>query len=86
MKELEEQNIILRIPKHTMRLKVDAGVLEGDTVIQYRREFDDEDVQEMRQKFLEYLEDDDYDARYVITELGEEYLRELEEEHKRGIY
>lgn len=75
--ELEEMNIFLRIPKEAVALEVIASLLDGDgKVVRVSNKLSVSDIMGKRQDFLDYVEDgDDYDARYVLTDKGREYLK-----------
>lgn len=79
--ELQEINILLKIPKDAVSLEIRAGIVRGDeklTVV--KRNLSVQDIFLARQAFLENVEDgDDYDARYVLTDQGREYLERLAE-------
>lgn len=79
--ELEEINIILRIPKEAVALEVTAFLLDEDgELMKVSTKHTVSGIRDMRQAFLDNVEDgDDYDARYVITDDGLEYLKSLEE-------
>ena len=75
--ELEEINIILRIPKESVKLRVIAFIPDenDDTKLtKVQTNISPSELREMRKNFLDNLIDDDYDARYVLTEKGEECL------------
>lgn len=79
--ELEEMNIICRIPKTAASVTVNAVVInEDDKTVKVSRRLSAEDIRAARQDFLDNVEGgDDYDARYVITDEGLEYLASLKE-------
>ena len=79
--ELEEMNIFLRIPKEAVALEVTASLLDEDgKVMKVSTKLSVSDIREKRQDFLDNVEDgDDYDARYVLTDEGMEYLQNLKE-------
>ena len=79
--ELEEINIILRIPKEAVALEVIASLLDGDgKVMKVSTRLSVSDIREKRQDFLDNVEDgDDYDDRYVLTDEGMTYLQSLKE-------
>ena len=78
---LAEQNIILKIPKGTCRLDVTAYIpqIKDEKIATAFKEFNQDEIFEMRRDFLDNLLDDDYDARYALTEEGKKYLDELEQ-------
>ena len=76
--ELEEENIILKIPKNTIGLTVEALILdENEATQKVHKKLGLSDVRECRQKFLDNLIDDDYDCTYVLTDKGRECLEQL---------
>ena len=79
--ELEEMNVILRIPVSSASVTVTAMVIdENDELVKVCRRFFAEDIRAARQVFLDNVEDgDDYDARFVITDEGMDYLEQLKE-------
>ena len=73
------QNIIMRIPKNAVGIQCYLTVIDADGETQkYLAKFDPAAIFEMRKNFLDYVGDDDYDTRYVLTEEGLKYLEELE--------
>ena len=79
--EVEEMNIILRIPKSAASITVTAMIIEdNDETMKVSRRLTTEDIRTARQDFLDNVEDgDDYDARFVITDEGMEYLKQLKQ-------
>lgn len=79
MIELEEMNIFLRIPKEAVRLEITAQVInENGELMKVSTKLSVSDIRDRRQEFLDNVEDgDDYDARFVLTDEGREYLRGL---------
>lgn len=77
--ELEEMNIILRIPKSAASVTVNAVLIdENDKTVKVSRRLSAEDIRSARQDFLDNVENgDDYDAHYVLTDEGREYLEQL---------
>lgn len=77
---LAEQNIILKIPKGTFSLEMTAYLpqIKDGKITKAFKEFNQDEIFEMRRNFLDNLLDDDYDATYVLTEEGKKYLDELE--------
>ena len=72
--ELEEINIILKIPKESVKLQVIAFIPDenDDTKLaKVHANISPSELREMRKNFLDNLLDDDYDARYVLTEKRE---------------
>ena len=84
--ELEEMNIFLRIPKDAVALEVTASLLAEDgKVMKVSKKLAVSDIRDQRQAFLDNVEDgDDYDARFVLTEEGRDYLEQLEKNLEKG--
>ena len=84
--ELEEMNILLRIPKDAVALDVTASLLAEDgKLMKVSRKLAVSDIRNQRQAFLDNVEDgDEYDARYVLTDEGREYLEQLEKSLEAG--
>jgi hypothetical protein len=78
--EVDEINIILKIPKESVRLVVSATVLDNDgKTMKLEKTLSVSDIMAARKDFLDYVEEgDDYDVRYVLTDKGLEYLKELD--------
>ena len=78
--ELDEINIIMRIPKDAATLDVTAHILGNDMkVTNATKHLTTDDVRSAREAFLENVEaGDDYDATYVLTDEGRRYLEMLE--------
>lgn len=79
--EVEEENIILRIPRDAAGIEVTATLIGEDEKVQkISRKLSVSDIREARQAFLDNVEfGDDYDAKFVLTEKGQKYLDGLEE-------
>ena len=77
--DLQEVNIILRIPENAASLEVVVSLVDEDgKLMNVKKKLSVQDIFKARQDFLENVEDgDDYDARYVLTEEGKAYLEEL---------
>ena len=77
MVELEENGIVVNIPKNAVALSIHAKVLNADgEIINVQKDLTADDIYEARRDY-----DDNYDdpnARYVITEEGIKYLEERE--------
>lgn len=69
-------HIILEIPKETVRLKVDATLLdESGTPYDVFMTMNPSEIREARQDFLENVGlGDDYDGYFVLTDKGREML------------
>ena len=77
--ELDLINIILPIPKETVSMELTVKIMDGDTIQTVGTHFTISDIHDMRQDFLDNVEfGDDYNASYALTEEGERYLEELE--------
>ena len=79
--ELEEMNVILRIPVSAASVTVIALLIdENDEPVKVTRRLSAEEIRSARQVFLDNVTDgDDYDARFVITDEGKDYLELLKE-------
>ena len=84
--ELEEMNIFLRIPKDAVALEVTASLLAEDgKVMMVSKKLAVSDIRDQRQAFIDNVEDgDDYDARYVLTDEGRDYLEQLKKSLEEG--
>lgn len=78
--EVDEINIIAKIPKNTARITIIAQYFDEDgDPVKVSRVLEASDIAQSRNDFLEFCEPgDDYDARYVITEEGRRFLEEME--------
>lgn len=86
--ELDEINVIMKIPKDAARIDITAYIIDdnGD-VSKVSKTMKASDIYEMRKDFLDNVEGgDDYDARYVITEEGLEFLEQLEKQKNDKIH
>lgn len=78
--ELEEVNIILKIPAEAFALVVEGTILGKKGKPQkVEKKLNLEEIREARQAFVDNI-GDDYDAKYVITEEGRRYLDSLQRE------
>ena len=77
--ELDEMNIIIRIPKAAASVTVNAVIIdEDDKTVKVSRKLTAEDIRKARQNFLDNVDDgDDYDGYFVLTDKGEELLDQL---------
>lgn len=82
--ELEQMNVILKIPKDAVGLVLTAKLLdEDDNLMQTMRVLSFSDLRTARQDFLDNVEDgDEYDARYVLTDEGRAYLDALQKQEE----
>lgn len=78
--ELEEINIILRIPKEAVELKVTASLIDDEgQVMKVSTKHPASVIRKMRRAFLDnVMGGDDYDTRYILTEKGLDYLDSLQ--------
>lgn len=83
MVELDEYNLIIKIPRESIKLEIKAVFLDdNDELTTVSKTLKLSDIQEARKDFLENVEDgDDYDARYVLTDKGREWLEEYSRAH-----
>lgn len=81
--ELEQQYVMLQIPKGTLKLEIIAtmfGEVNKNTkLVEVSRELNIDEIFQARQDFLEYV-GDDFDAVYTLTDEGREYLQSLKEQ------
>lgn len=76
---LEEMNVIMRIPENAASITVEAMVIEDEKAVWVKKRMGLKDITRARQDFLANVEDgDDYDAKFVITDKGREWLEEME--------
>lgn len=77
--ELDEYNLIIKIPRESIKLEIKAVFLnDNDELTTVCKTLKLCDIQEARKVFLDNVEDgDDYDARYVITDEGLKFLESL---------
>ena len=77
--ELEEMNIIVKVPKDALKvtIKVQVPGYDGE-IIKAKKKLLKTDIDAARKDFLDNVEDgDDFNAKYVVTEKGMEYLKQL---------
>ena len=68
----------LKIPKETVALEVTAFLLDDDgKLMRVATSLSVSDIRDRRQDFLDHAEDGD-DTRYVMTEEGRAYLKQME--------
>ena len=74
--------IIIRIPKDSAHLNINASIVgtDGETK-KVSLNWSVSDIFEARKDFIDNVGDDDYDARYVLTDEGRAYLEELRKKH-----
>lgn len=74
-----DMNIIMKIPRNTVRLEATISFFGGNgEVLKAAKVYDVEEINQCRQDFLDNVEfGDDYDASFVLTDLGMEYLESL---------
>ena len=78
--ELEEMNIIIKVPKDALKvtIKVQVPGYDGE-IIKAKKKLLKTDIDAARKDFLDNVEDgDDFNAKYVVTEKGKEYLKQLQ--------
>ena len=78
---LEEINVILKIPKGTVKLSINATIMnENGELEKVGRDLSLTDIQDARTAFLNNIDGgDDYDAMWSLTDKGKKMLDELEE-------
>lgn len=73
--ELEQHYIFASIPKDTVALTITATLLdENGTPYQVHSNMTTSDLFQARKDFLDNVGDDDYDARYILTDEGRAFL------------
>lgn len=73
-------HIIIAIPKDTARLIVNAAMLVEDlNPVTVEMEMSVSEIMQARKDFLDYVGDDEYDAKYTLTEKGRELAARLAE-------
>ena len=84
MVELEEYNLIIKVPRESIKLEIKAVFLDdNDEMTTVCKTLKLCDIQEARKDFLENVEyGDDYDASYVITDKGREWLEAFRRAHQ----
>lgn len=77
--DLEEINVIMKIPVGSAFIKMQVTMVDAQgNVSEVETMYSTEEIRQMRQDFLDNVEcGDEYDARYVLTEKGRQYLEEL---------
>ena len=78
--ELEEINVIVKIPNETIKLTINASTIDknGD-ILNVEKSMMPSDIRDARESFISAVGGDDFDATYVFTEKGLEYARMLHE-------
>ena len=78
--ELDQINIILKIPKKTIALEIQPKILDDNgEVMTLSATLDPEDVRAARQDFLDNVDcGDDYDALYTLTDKGRELCERIQ--------
>lgn len=79
--ELEEMNIIIKVPKDALKVTVKVQVPGYDgEVMKVKKKLLKTDLDKARKDFLDNVEGgDDYDAKFVITDKGAKFLEEIHE-------
>ena len=76
--ELEEMNVILRIPKEAVAMKVTASFFLGGKVRKVSKKFTASEIHDARRAFLDNVDGGDgYDARFALTDEGRRFFEEL---------
>lgn len=78
--DLEEMNVIIRIPKNSKKLEIRITLDDNtDTKTKkVKKKFKRKEIQEARNAFLGNVEfGDDYDDTFVLTDEGMEYLKSI---------
>lgn len=79
--ELEEMNIIIKVPTEAVSLTVNAKVMSDDgEIYEVQSSYSPSQLRDARHCFLDEVElGDDFDTTHVFTEKGLEYARMLRE-------
>lgn len=79
--ELEEMNIIIKVPTEAVSLTINAKVMSDDgEIYEVQAPYSPSQLRQARQAFLDEVElGDDYDAKFVLTEKGLELAKMLRE-------
>lgn len=74
--QLEEMNVILKIPANAARLEMTVHMFDDEgEAMKVHTCIDASMIRDARQAFLDNVEfGDDYDAKFVLTEKGREWL------------
>ena len=73
-------HIIIAIPKDTARLIINATMLGEDmNPVTAETEMSVSEIMQARKDFLDYVGDDEYNAKYTLTEKGRELAARLAE-------
>ena len=86
--ELEEMNIIIKVPKDALKvtIKVQVPGFDGE-IIKAKKKLTKTDIDAARKDFLDNVEDgDDFNAKFVVTEKGTEYLKQLQSKEEGESY
>lgn len=79
---MEDENIILKVPKNTVELIIEATVYKDNELQKMSARYDLADVISARKDFLDNVPDgDEYDVRYVLSEEGRAWLESREREN-----
>lgn len=69
--ELEEMNIIIKVPTEAVSLTVSAKVMSDDgEIYEVQTLYSPSQLRDARHNFMSEVGDDDYDATHIFTEKG----------------
>lgn len=75
---LEERSIIVKIPVGTKKMEITCVIKdENKTEHTVTKKLTKKEIKKCCDDFDFYVGDEDYDAKYVITEEGLEYLKNI---------
>lgn len=75
---LDEMNIFMRVPENVKKLKIIATIDVDGKDIKVKKKLNKDEIDALRKDFLFYVDGgDDYDAKYVLTDAGREYIEKL---------
>lgn len=78
--ELEEQHIFCRIPKNTLKMRIECTVIIGGKEQKVHKELMLDEINKAREDFLENVEGgDDYNTYYELTDKGKELIERLKQ-------
>lgn len=78
MDNIKEMPIIVTVPEESTDIIIKSFCPNEDgSMDAYQSYMNTETIQKARRDFVECIGDDDYDARYTITEKGLDLLRKL---------
>ena len=80
--DLTEMNVILQIPENCKKVVIHAEVEIDGEVKTVKKKLKKKDIKAAREDFNAWIGDEDYNAVYVLTDEGREYLEKLKAEQE----